>query len=213
MSGTQSFQLFQLVGGILVGGESRRMGRDKALIDVGGETLLERTLRVATSCARECVLVGEAPFELPSALRDVRRVPDGPDGAGPIAGLSGLMSAYPDSAVLLLACDMPRLGPDLLERLAYEAGLDDAGAGSAADAIVPETLDREGVRRHPCCAIYRPTARRRLAAAIEAGQFGMTAMLGRMNVRFVKLPGGLSDQLLNWNTPLDLLGGRPTEPG
>lgn len=188
------------------------MGRDKALIDVGGESLLARTLRVATHCASECVLVGEAPFDLPAALHEIRCVPDGPDGAGPIAGLSGLKSAFPESTVLLLACDMPRLGRDLLVRLVREASSCDSES-PAVDAIVPETMDRERVQRHPCCAIYRPTARPHVAAAIEAGQFAMTAMLDRMNVRFVKLTGEAADQLVNWNTPLDLFGGRSTDPG
>lgn len=232
----------RLVAGILVGGRSRRMGRDKALIDVGGETLLERTLRVAKQCADTCVLVGDAPFEIPASLRDLRRVPDASRGAGPIAGLLGLMEAFPSSAVLLLACDMPQLGEELVrqlaegtahsvvapndtgwqapggsrdggdERLAAGACEEASGTpddpGDAPEAVVPETVDRGRAIRHPCCAIYRPAARRAVEMAIEAGRFEMNGLLDMLRIRPVRVSGEMARQLLNWNTPIDLLGGR-----
>ncbi len=178
------------------------MGRDKALIDVGGETLLERTVRIAQKTSESCVLIGHVGFELSDSLAKIRRVFDSEDGAGPMAGLAGLMAAFPDSDCLLLACDMPQLSVELLERLRREAEACDA------DAIVPETMDRDRVQRHPCCAIYRASARQYVEAAIAAGQYGMTAMLERMQVHGVRITGEMAGHLLNWNSPLDLLGGK-----
>lgn len=178
------------------------MGRDKALIDVGGETLLERTVRIAQKQSETCVLIGHVAFELSDSLAELRRVFDSEGGAGPMAGLAGLVAAFPDLDCLLLACDMPQLSIELLERLWREAGSCDA------DAIIPETMDRDRVQRHPCCAIYRASARPHIEAAIAARRYGMTAMLERMRVHSVRITGEMAGHLLNWNSPLDLLGGK-----
>ncbi|HRW51395.1 MAG TPA: molybdenum cofactor guanylyltransferase [Phycisphaerae bacterium] len=205
MTGVSSVTAIGPVAGVLVGGGSRRMGRDKALIDVGGETLLERTLRVAKSSAGQCSLVGDAPFSLPSSVRHVRRVPDAANAAGPIAGLLGMLNAFPGSPVLLLACDMPNLGAALLETLVRAARTETIVAVS--DAIVPLTIEVGRERTHPCCAVYLPTAKTHVESAVDAGRFRMMSLLDALRVHRVNVAGEDAAQLLNWNTPLDLPGG------
>lgn len=208
----RSSQSSRVVAGVLVGGRSRRMGRDKALIDVGGESLLERTVRIAQSQADDCLLVGDLPFVLPPTLQGMRRIPDAPHGAGPMAGLAGLMELFAESSVLLLACDMPQLSVELIACLKDEAAaIDDESGGASSpdvDAIVPETLERELPQLHPCCAIYRPSTRRHVESAIGAGRFGMIRLIERMHARRLRVTGEMTKALLNWNTPLDLLGGK-----
>ncbi|MCA9254047.1 MAG: molybdenum cofactor guanylyltransferase [Phycisphaerales bacterium] len=187
------------------------MGRDKALIDVGGETLLERTLRIAASCGIQCALVGDAPFDLPTSVRRVQRVPDAANAAGPVAGLLGLMRAFPGSPVLLLACDMPNLGEALLETLVRAVRTEVIVA--AADAIVPVTHEYDRERLHPCCGVYLSTATTCVKAAIDAGQYRMMSLLGALRVHRVSVAGEDAAQLLNWNTPHDLPDGGAMAPG
>ena len=80
--------LSNVAGAVLVGGASRRMGRDKAQIDVGGQTILARTVALLARCCDEVGVVGgEAPVG--GAGRSVADRED----AGPRCALRGLVSA------------------------------------------------------------------------------------------------------------------------
>src|SRR4051812_49851755 len=101
---------------ILAGGGGRRMGgADKAGLVVGGIPLLDRVL-LAAAAARDTVVVGDPR----PTVRPVRWVREEPPGGGPLAGLSAGLSALSDLnelPVLVLATDLPRLGPGDVQRL------------------------------------------------------------------------------------------------
>ena len=101
-----------LVAAILAGGQSRRMGRDKASIIWQGETLLARTARVAQEAGFAVMVIGrERPDGWP--LPDTRFVPDAYPGQGPLGGLATALEAA-NQDVLLLACDMPLLSVEAI---------------------------------------------------------------------------------------------------
>ena len=100
---------------VLAGGTAARMdGADKAAIELRGVTLLERTLS-ATFTAVEVVVVGDP---VPTT-RPVTFTVEDPRGGGPAAGLlAGLRAFYrPPDLVMVLAVDMPRVGPGTFARL------------------------------------------------------------------------------------------------
>jgi molybdopterin-guanine dinucleotide biosynthesis protein A len=109
---------------ILAGGESRRMGQDKAWVEWAGEPLIERILTVAEEVGPIAGLV-VSPRQARSAQYrqlaqewEVRLLPDRVAGLGPLGGLAtALHDAGPEMTVLLLAVDLPGLTPDLLRRL------------------------------------------------------------------------------------------------
>jgi molybdopterin-guanine dinucleotide biosynthesis protein A len=133
---------------VLAGGTAARMdGADKAAIELRGVTLLERAL-AATVTAVEVVVVGEA---VPTT-RPVTFTMEDPRGGGPAAGLlAGVDALYrvPD-LVMVLAVDMPRVGPGTFARLT-EALLDDETADGAV------LVGADG-RQQPLCAVYRHAA-------------------------------------------------------
>lgn len=99
-------------GLVLAGGASRRMGRDKALLSVDGETLLERAQRLLLAAGADPVLVSGAR---PGGIPDCR------PGLGPAGGLASVIQAQPqliDRLVLVVPVDMPYLTASSLQRLA-----------------------------------------------------------------------------------------------
>ncbi len=138
-------------GAVLVGGASRRMGRDKSRLEFAGAPLATRTAGLLETLCEDVLLVGgDPPADAPG-----RRVPD-PDGPRcALRGLVGALEAARGERVLVLATDLPLVTPDLLLGLI---------AFPHADAVVP----RDAAGAHPLCAIYRresvlPVARDTLA--------------------------------------------------
>lgn len=186
-----------IIGIVLAGGASRRMGRDKAALPVGDAPL---ALRAAHRLAAVHPEVTEV------AVADRRRglVPgfpsllDGP-GAGPAAGLLGAALAYPGRSLLALACDLPGVSTDLL------AGL--AGFGGRFDWAVPRW--QGGIE--PLCALYGPAALATLARRVDAGRMALHALAEEEGLRVCFLEGealaayGRAEEMFfNLNTPEDV---------
>jgi molybdopterin-guanine dinucleotide biosynthesis protein A len=133
---------------VLTGGTAVRMGGiDKASIEIGGVTTLERAL-AATMSAREVVVVGA---EVPTS-RPVTWIREDPPGGGPAAGLlAGLRCfATPPDLVCVLAVDMPRVNAGTVARLTWAVEGNDAVDGALL-------VDADG-RRQPLAAVYRYAA-------------------------------------------------------
>jgi len=149
-----------LSAAILTGGQSRRMGADKALIRVGGQTMVERVAARLAVVSDNIFLVGDRPEYHGLGLRVV--ADDYPDG-GALGGIATAVRAALDERVLVVACDMPNLSPPLLTAMAE---FDDD-----AQVLIPTTAgdrsDQGGALTWETThAIYRrsclPTFERRL---------------------------------------------------
>jgi len=178
---------------LLLGGASRRMGRDKAQLAFEGVAFATRSARLLERLFEEVLLVGgDAPSDAPG-----RRVPD---PSGPRCALRGLVAALEAASaerVLVLATDLPLVTPDLLLGLV---------AWPEADVVLPR--DREGPQ--PLCAVYRraaalPLARQRLASgdlALQRVLEGLELAALEGDALRALDPEGLA--LSNVNTPEDL---------
>lgn len=160
---------------VLCGGRSSRMGRDKAALPFGPETLLTRVVRLVQAVADDVVVVGHTAESMPDGVRVVR---DPLEGLGPLAGLATGLGAVRGHRALLLACDMPLLVPALLQRLLALAG--------DADACVP-LLDDVPMTT---CAVYTARALPRAQAYLAGGTRSLRALLEGVPVRWV-----LADEL------------------
>jgi molybdopterin-guanine dinucleotide biosynthesis protein A len=104
-----------IVGVVLVGGKSRRYGRNKALEVFQGERLIDRQVRTIQSLFPEVLVITNEP-ELYLHL-DVTVVRDVIPGQGPLGGIyTGLLFAQGES-VFVTACDMPFVQPALVEHM------------------------------------------------------------------------------------------------
>ena len=101
-------------GVVLAGGRSSRMGRDKALIEVGGRTLLQQALDTLAPHVEELLVIGD-----PEKYGHVaaRVVADDMPGSGPLGGITTAMRHAHHARLLVLACDMPHVTSRLVVRL------------------------------------------------------------------------------------------------
>jgi molybdopterin-guanine dinucleotide biosynthesis protein A len=186
----------ETVGVVLAGGDSRRMGQDKAELRVGGATLTARAARRLLGVCRRVAIADRGRGLLP----DLPCLPDGP-GAGPAAGILGAALAWPGHPLLVLACDLPRVPEALLHELAWAEGAEEA------DWVVPRW--ERGLE--PLCALYRPAALAALAAAVARGVAAphRLAEVAGLRVRYLEGErlsrfGPPADLFLNLNTAHDL---------
>ena len=112
-----------LTGVLLVGGASRRFGAPKALVELDGETLVDRGRRVLAEACDEVLVVGKAG-ELPFDVLD-----DGTDMRAPIAGVVAGLRAAAHDVTVVLPVDCPRITPQVLRAL----------GDACRDAAVPQT--------------------------------------------------------------------------
>lgn len=180
---------------ILAGGLSRRMGCNKALLDVGGRplisVLIERILPLTDQ-----ILISSNDAESYRFL-EFPVVADCYTGRGPLAGFHAAMHRLDARSYVVLACDLPNVQTSLLRRL--------ISLVAGHDAAIPRTLD--GVA-HPLCAVYRRTCLRVIDRALEQGASKVidTFETNDISVRWVDpVEGGFSDlDLANINAPEDL---------
>jgi nicotine blue oxidoreductase len=161
----------------LVGGASRRYGAPKALVELDGETLADRGLRVLGEACDEVLVVGKAG-ELPLPVLD-----DGTAIRAPIAGLvAGLRAATHDVAVFL-PVDCPRI----------TAGLIRALGEACRDAAVPQT--------GPLPGAWARTALPLLESRLATGQLALVGAYADLDVVTVQVdPAVVADV----DTPEDL---------
>lgn len=149
-----------IVAGVLIGGQSRRMGSPKALLPHGAGTLIEHVVSVAGKAAEEVVLLG-GTANLPESLVGYQRIADDVPGQGPLGGLCTLLRYAGDRWALLLACDMPGISAEAIQPLV-----------DAAHAEMDAVAYRDESAWHPCCALYHP----RLLALAQEELYGARSL-------------------------------------
>jgi len=172
---------------ILAGGEGRRMGgANKALLELGGQTFLDRQLREAEAISDDVVVVVAGDSALADRLagdgtdrgRRVRFVSDRYPGEGPLAGVHAGFAAARRPYVWLLGCDQPYASASvalwLLERLRAER--------TAVQAVVP----RIGGREQPLHAVYRKEAGEQAERLLVAGERRLRAWLEQIGAAYAE---------------------------
>lgn len=183
-----------LYGLVLAGGRSRRMGTDKAALDLGDGALLERAVALLAA-ELEHVYVSVRPDQRGDALRArFRLVEDRTPEIGPAAGLLAAHAQQPHAAWLVIACDMPLLEASHVRTLI-------AARDPQKGATVWRT-DETGAAE-PLCAIYEPATLADFAASIRAGGSpSPREWLARVRLQRVTEPAG--GALKSANTPAEL---------
>ena len=186
---------------LLSGGESRRMGHDKALLPhPEGGTWLERTLLLLAQLGAPITLLSRHPAHLALAQQMGRRLAaseasstpapitalaESPPWEGPLLALHRLMQRHPDQHLLLCPVDMPDLTLAALHTLLAAATDDDATAGNSSRLH----LAHDGGRLQPLLGLYASCEpiRRQLAAAVEHGERRLQGWLATQAIQPVAL--------------------------
>ena len=154
---------------ILAGGDSRRMGQDKATLVLDGKTLLERvTATMQQVFPKVIVSVRQlrGGVELP-------QVCDEQEASGPLAGLIAGLAQVDTPWVFAVACDMPFVTQAVVERL--------AAFRSGHQAVVPMV----GGHPQPLAAFYATSTLDAMRASFATGDKSMRRVLDKFEVRYV----------------------------
>ena len=194
---------------IQAGGESRRMGRDKALVPFLGAPMIQRVCDRTASLGDERIVTTNQAKEL--AFLGLPCFPDVVLDRGALGGLYTALCHAGNPLVAVIACDMPFVNPELL-RFACEQI-------QGADVAIPRSSD--GLE--PLHAVYRrETCLPAIREALDAGKWRVDAWFEKVRVRILE-PAEYAhldpeeQTFVNVNTPEELAGAetlaREARPG
>jgi len=160
---------------VLAGGNSTRMGRNKALLPFGEGVLVAHVARVVAEAAGSAVLIG-APETYTHLGYPV--IADHTPGVGPLGGIETALSCTAADWNLVLACDMPDVSAAFLRDLL------DAAEDLGVDALIPAGPSG---RPEPLSAVYHRRLAGPVRQALDAGvRKVMDALAGcRVHIRMV----------------------------
>jgi len=173
-----------LLAGVLIGGQSRRMGQPKHLLMDGGRTWLARIVAALRPVVDHVVLLGAG--QIPRSCAHLPRLPDVPGCQGPMAGLRAAMRWQPEARWVFAACDTPRLSSPAVRWLLDQAR---PGIWAVQATIGPHTPAQ------PFPGLYDARAAR--AIEVAAGP----SFLSRLpNTALPIVPAALRPAWRNFNT-------------
>lgn len=195
---------------ILAGGQSTRMGQDKALIEIDGVPLLRRICRVALTCTQSVYVVtpwGDrysaivpAPCQL---IAEVALPGEDAIAHGPLVGFSQGLAQIEGDWVLLLACDLPQLTAVALQSWITQLVAINQLARVKGQSVEAIALLPQGPKGwEPLCGFYHCRALPSLQRFINDGGRSFQQWLSGQIVQ--PLDNVDFEQLFNCNTPADL---------
>ena len=163
-------------GVVLAGGQSRRLGRDKAVELLGGRPIIRRVLeRVAGLTSENIVVVADqARGDALPLLEDTRVAMDVYPGMGSLGGIFSGLAAAENEWAMVTACDMPFLNSNLLGYL--------LSLREGADVVAPVV---EG-RPEPTHALYSRECMPFIEERLRAEELKITGFYGGVRVRYVE---------------------------
>lgn len=157
---------------ILAGGKSLRLGRDKALEEIGGKSLIQRVIERLSSLGNEIMVVISSSDQLPDL--SVRRVVDVYPGKGALGGIYSGLRAATSFHSLVVACDMPFLSIALLRYLMEGC--------TGFDIVIP----RVAGNMEPLHAVYSKNCLTHIEAMLDEGRFRIADFFHAVRVRYVE---------------------------
>ena len=161
---------------VLAGGDSRRMGRDKTMLPVGGQPMIKHVYEQLRPYFAEMLISSNN-----TALHDflgARVVTDDAAGKGPIMGIISGLRASANNINFVIACDMPDIDTGLMRTMLR--------LGRDYDVVVP----RVGTDLYePLFAVYTKNALPAMEQLVESGNNKITDSYAPCRVRYVDLPG------------------------
>jgi molybdopterin-guanine dinucleotide biosynthesis protein A len=183
----------RIYGLVLAGGQSKRMGHDKALIRVDGETQLSRSVRLLKSFLDRVFVSTRADQQHDSERNRFPQIFDRYDDIGPIAGILTALQKHDDVGWLVLACDLPNIDETTVRFLLdNKSGHQPFSAFKSSSDGLPE----------PLCAYYAAGTASIIKAFIDDGVICPRKMLIRSDTCLLDQPS--PHALDNINTPEDL---------
>lgn len=180
-----------VTGVLLAGGKSRRMGQDKALLQLDGKTLFERSLTLLQQFFSTILIAGDRPD---LSRTGIPAIPDIYPGSA-LGGLYTGLRAAETNWIFVAPCDMPYPDGKIVTRLLENR--------NGFDAVVPRTPDGY----EPVFALYHKNCLTQMEAMLQQNQYRIYDFYQSIAIRFLdppELPAGWQRALININSPEQL---------
>ena len=165
-----------MIGVILAGGKSSRIGIDKLLLPVYEQPMIERVLSVLNEVFEQILIVGK-PSTYLECLEPFVVVEDQIRGIGPIGGIYTGLQYMEGEYGFFVACDMPFLDASLIRQQVRWA---EKGAG---DAVVP----RYGHLLEPLHGVYSKRCLKPASMLIQQGDYRIRRLYDLVSVRYLDI--------------------------
>jgi len=181
-----------LTGAVLAGGQSRRMGRDKALLEINGKPFVRHVADILAALCSPVVIIGIGPerFETPGYRLFDDLVPQ----CGPLGGIHSALSHSSTENVLIAACDLPLISVEAIRYLLQQR---------TADKEI--SIVHHGTFVQPLLGVYARRCLPTLESFLENGGRKVWEFLNECSMETIdlrKAPFDLSENILmNVNTP------------
>lgn len=176
---------------ILAGGNSERMGMDKAQLEIAGRSILGRLVDVATALTERVMVVGRTKLS-ESIPANVTCVKDSWKDCGPLGGIATALKVA-ESDVLVIACDMPSIKIEALEFLR------DQHQNIAKEQM--GTVVNWNAQIQPLFAYYKAEILPNMEKALDKKEFAVHRFIKGNRFKVIEMPDLLSESLFNINTP------------
>ncbi|MFK7957627.1 MAG: molybdenum cofactor guanylyltransferase [Lysobacterales bacterium] len=181
--------MIPLYGIVLAGGLSRRMGKDKALLEINGVSQLSRTMKLLENVC-EHSFVSVSTLESVGPRAQYPQIADQFAGQGPVDGIASAQQKNPNVAWLVVACDLPLLDLATLQFL-----IDHRSCEHEVTAFISASDNQS----EPLCAIYEPASAAKIRQNLEKGTRSARKVVMDLNHCLIDPPEGPA--LVNTNTP------------
>jgi molybdenum cofactor guanylyltransferase len=192
----RSSKEMSLTAVLFAGGESRRMGTDKATLMIHGELLWKRQLDLLRLLQPNTMLLS-ARFRPAWCPPEVEVVPDEPPSQGPLSGLVAALARSRTTHLLTLAIDLPEMTAEHLQRL-WQLALPDI-------SVIPQ---RER-RYEPLAAIYAGNTQSTATQLLASGRLSLQSLAEELvqtkAARVYRVSESECLLYRNVNSPADLL--------
>jgi len=175
----------QAAGYVLVGGNSSRMGRDKAFLAGQFRYLVDDVAESVKASTGNVTLIGD-----PNRYHQLhyRCIPDHRPGLGPLSGLEAALISTSSDLNLVLACDMPAIDVTHLRSLLERARVSDAGCVAIQDVTG---------KVHPLCAVYKSECLPVIQCRLDEKRLALMGLLDEVPTEYFRVQSVIE----NINTP------------
>ncbi len=186
---------YKMTAVILAGGKNSRMKREKAFLKINRILLLEHTINILKPLFKEIIIV-TAKNEIKEKFSDYKIVKDEFCGCGPLAGIHVALKNSKFNEIMVFACDMPNLNPNLINsEVEKYRNLD-----KAVQAFVPKHI--EGIE--PLHAIYSKSVLNDIETNLLSGKYSVRSFYNKINIKYWEIDDKFVCNFININSQEDL---------
>lgn len=157
---------------VMAGGKSKRLGQNKALMQINGITVVESVLNVVSPFVQKVMIITNTPEEY--GFLDIDTENDVRPGCGPLSGIHSALSLVSSEYVLVVSCDIPLLGSKQIELLLSEF--------KGHDITIFKHKNFE-----PLCAVYRQTCLPALNDLIDHNECRIIDLFPTLDVKVIRV--------------------------